>query len=66
MSEDITFCVYSKCPNKTCERHLSHIRMPYKPHSYTFFKDCEHWNIPDVVLEQSGAKDNGHIVRMEG
>ena len=66
MGEDITFCFYSKCPNKKCKRHTGHIKRHYVPHSYAFFKDCEHWDIPDVVLEQSGVKDNGHIVRMEG
>ena len=66
MSEDITFCFYSKCPNNKCERHMSHIREPYIPHSYAFFKGCKYWDIPDVVLEQSGVKDNGYIVRKSG
>lgn len=63
MSEDITFCFYSKCQNKKCERHASNIRILYEPHSYAFFKDCEYWDIPDIVLELSGVKDNGYIVR---
>jgi hypothetical protein len=45
---------------------MSHIREPYIPHSYAFFKGCEYWDIPDVVLEQSGVKDNGYIVRKSG
>lgn len=65
MSEDITFCFYTKCKNTKCERHASQIKRHYIPHSFAFFKDCEYWDIPDVVIEQSGIEDNGHIVRMK-
>lgn len=51
MSDDITFCFYSKCPNSKCERHASHIRTPYIPHSFAFFKDCEHWDLPEEEEE---------------
>jgi len=40
MSEDITFCGYSKCPNKRCERHQSNIKNFNILHSFAYFDDC--------------------------
>ena len=39
-SEDITFCGYSKCPNKKCERHQSNIKNFRILHSFAYFDDC--------------------------
>lgn len=57
MSEDITFCFYSKCKNTKCERHMSHIKTPYIPHSYAFFKDCEHWDLPEKYYTAQEAEE---------
>ena len=65
MSDDITFCFNTHCGNKTCERNPKNIRIPYRPHSYGFYKDCEYWDVPDTYSvaqttdEQGGAKWNG-------
>ena len=40
MSEDITYCGYSKCPDKKCERHQSNIKNFYILHSFAYFHDC--------------------------
>lgn len=56
MSEDITFCYHLKCKNKKCERHASHIKQHYVPHSFAFFKDCEHWDLPEVYYAPSGER----------
>ena len=53
MSDDITYCYHSKCKNKRCERHPSNIRVHYIPHSFAFFKDCEHWDMPETYFEAS-------------
>lgn len=53
INDDITFCYYSECPNKECFRHSSNIKVHYVPHSFGFFKDCEHWNLPEVYFEPS-------------
>ena len=56
MSDDITFCFNNHCRNRKCERNPANIRVPYKPHSFAFFKDCEYWNLPndDFHREQCG------------
>ena len=38
-SQDITFCGYSNCPNKDCERHATHSKMTYN--SFAYFEDCK-------------------------
>ena len=54
MSEDITFCGYKDCPNKTCERHTSHIKNPHISHSYAYFPECEHFqNITEKKGDQN-------------
>lgn len=55
MSEDITWCYYSDCKNKKCERHTSHITKFYVPRSYAFFKDCEWWNMPETYFSTDYA-----------
>lgn len=47
MSEDITFCYNEKCKNRKCERHISHIKKHYIPHSFAFFKDCKYWDMKE-------------------
>lgn len=47
MSEDITFCYNEKCKSKKCERHISHIKKHYIPHSFAFFKDCKYWDMKE-------------------
>lgn len=37
MSEDITYCYNHKCKNTKCERHDTHIKQHYVPHSFGFF-----------------------------
>ena len=39
MSENITYCGYSKCPNTDCERHATHSKMTYD--SFAYFDDCK-------------------------
>lgn len=53
MNDDITFCYYTDCPNKECYRHISHIKVPYVPYSFGFFKNCEYWNLPEVYFTTS-------------
>ena len=69
MSEDITFCYHLKCKNTKCERHASNITQHYVPnitqhyvpnitqhyvpHSFAFFKDCEHWDLPEKYFTTS-------------
>ena len=53
MSDDITFCYYSKCKNKKCERHPSNIKVHYIPHIFAFFKDCEYWDMPETYFTTS-------------
>ena len=55
MSEDITWCYYTKCPNKKCERHTSHITQFYVPRSYAFFKDCAWWDMEEQYFSPSYA-----------
>ena len=50
-SDDITFCYYRKCKNRKCFRHPSNIRIPYIPHSFAFYKDCEHWEMEETYYE---------------
>ena len=57
MSEDITFCYYHKCPNRKCERHDSHIKIPYKPHSFAFYKSCKYWDMPEQYFAASDAQE---------
>ena len=57
MNEDITFCYHFKCPNKKCERHADNIKQHYVPHSFGFFKDCEHWDLPEVYFTTSGEEE---------
>lgn len=57
MSEDITFCHYLKCKNKKCERHASNITQHYRVHSFAFFKDCEHWDLPEVYYTAQEAEE---------
>lgn len=58
MSEDMTYCYYLKCPNKKCERHPSHIKVFYIPHSYAFFKDCPWWDMPETYYVVSGEQED--------
>lgn len=58
MSDDITFCYYSKCKNKKCERHPSNIKVHYIPHSFAFFKDCEHWDMPETYFTTSKEEED--------
>jgi len=53
MSEDKTYCYNLKCTHKSCERHASHIQQHYIPHSFAFFKDCEHWDMPEMYFTTS-------------
>lgn len=39
-SEDITFCVYSKCPMTNCFRNQANIKNPNALHSFAYFDDC--------------------------
>ena len=48
MSDDITFCFNTKCKNKKCERNPKNILMPYRDHSFAFFKECEYWDVPEI------------------
>jgi hypothetical protein len=61
MTEDITFCYNSRCKNKKCERHISHIKKHYIPHSFAFFKDCKYWDAKEIehytVSQQGGVND---------
>lgn len=56
MSEDMTYCFFSKCPNKKCERHISHIKQHYIPHSFGFFTECVWWELPTKYIVPSGEK----------
>ena len=56
MSEDMTYCFFSECPNKKCERHESHIKLRDIPHSYAFFTNCVWWTLPTWYFSQSGKK----------
>jgi hypothetical protein len=55
MSEDITWCYYTKCPNKKCEHHTSHITQFYVSRSYAFFKDCVWWDMEEKYFSTSYA-----------
>ena len=57
MSEDITYCYNSKCKNTECKRHPSNIKVHYIPHSFGFFKDCEHWDLPEVYFSASAKEE---------
>ena len=60
MSDDITFCYNTKCRNKKCERNPKNILMPYREHSFAFFKDCEYWDVPEVWYSaQEGDEKHG-------
>lgn len=48
MSDDITFCYNTKCKNKECERNPANIVMPYRPHSFAFYYECEFWDQPKL------------------
>lgn len=63
MSDDITFCFNSKCRNKGCERHQSNIKIPYREHSFSFFKDCKYWGIPETVYV---GQNSDEWMKMEG
>ena len=57
MSEDITFCYCLKCKNKKCDRHASNITQHYREHSFAFFKDCEHWDLPEKYYTAQEAEE---------
>lgn len=48
MSDDITFCFNNKCRNADCERNPKNIKVPYRDHSFAFFKECEYWDVPET------------------
>lgn len=64
MSDDITFCYYSKCKNKKCERHPSNIKVHYIPHRFAFFKDCEHWDMPETYFTTSKEGEGWNAEQM--
>ena len=53
MSEDMTYCYNLKCKNTKCNRHASNIQQHYFPHSFAFFKECEHWDLQEVYFSTS-------------
>lgn len=55
MGEDITFCGYSKCPNKKCERHQSNIKNFDIPHSFAYFHDCDKY--PPMEFSQEEQRN---------
>ena len=57
MSDDITFCYNTSCKNKTCIRHAANIKIPYRPHSFWFFYDCEYWDQPKLYY--TTAQEDG-------
>ena len=42
-SEDITFCMNSKCTNRKCERNPKNIKLHWLDHSYAMFPDCKNF-----------------------
>lgn len=60
MSDDITFCYNTKCKNKKCERHPVNILIPYREHSFAFFKECEYWNVPETYYAPSDTITADH------
>jgi hypothetical protein len=60
MSEDITFCYNEKCKNRKCERHISHIKKNYIPHSFAFFMDCKYWDVQEKgTVPKKGDVNDG-------
>lgn len=59
MSEDITWCYNSKCPHTECERHSSHIKLFYIPHSFAFYERCQYWDMKKTYYYPSkeGCED---------
>lgn len=53
MSDDITFCFNNHCRNRECEWNPVNIQVPYRPHSFGFFKDCEYWDVPETFYSAS-------------
>ena len=41
MSQDITYCGYSKCPMINCFRNQANIKNPNALHSFAYFHDCD-------------------------
>lgn len=59
MSDDITFCFNNHCRNRVCERNPVNIRVPYRPHSFGFFKECEYWDVPETYYAASEKQEDG-------
>ena len=60
MSDDITFCFNNHCRNTGCERNPKNIKVPYRDHSFAFFKECEYWDVPEtyyMAQEKVGVND---------
>ena len=55
MSGDITYCGYSNCPYKDCERHATHSKTTYD--SFAYFHDCNKY----PPMEFSQEVDNSML-----
>lgn len=65
MSDDTTFCFNTKCRNRECERNPKNILIPYREHSFAFFKDCEYWDVPEVYYAQQSTDEQREAVAWE-
>lgn len=52
MSSYISYCYNQKCPNKKCERHISHIKDDGGLYSFMFFTDCVWWKDTEKKKEE--------------